>query len=54
MAVSDPEEHFTKNGESIPPIMCPDNKPIWTEVRRLMIWILRLLKRCYGYPTIEI
>lgn len=39
---------------TIPPIFHEDNRAIWDAVRRLMIFILRLLRKYYGYPEITI
>lgn len=43
----------TKGAEERPPIFDERNRPVWDQVRRLLIWILRQLDHWYGWRTFE-
>jgi hypothetical protein len=47
-------EHYTIRGEKIPPLFAPENRIFWAEIRRILIWLLRLLKKFYNFPEITI
>ena len=47
-------DEYTLNGEKIPPIFCKENRAIWVEVRRFLIWLCRKIGEYYDLDHVNI
>jgi hypothetical protein len=48
------KEHYTVQGQKIPPLFAPENRIFWVEVRRFMIWLCRKIGEYYDLDNTKI